>query len=237
MKAPVYLRDTSGKLLIPPTALTLDPANSVPDRIVDSFTVNDDRTNMVLSTSKGPVAVRLLDHVTIKINVLDSRSHLPPVKLELVSMFGTVIVILGSIFIDADADVNFRGAGPDAQPSEGPVGTPAGNSTSGQQSNTSRIDIKAELIKAKRAANAPKALVRTEYSQTLDTQSFYVLAEQMQHLSIEDVKLVKKVPPVTSLKNFKGRKAFKFVSFFRQHRHAFPHIFSPIISNNTERMN
>jgi hypothetical protein len=76
--------------MIPPTALTLDPSNSKHvDRVVDGFTVDEERTQMTLSTSKGAVAVKLLDHVMIKINVLESRSHLPPVKLELISLFGT----------------------------------------------------------------------------------------------------------------------------------------------------
>ena len=76
IRGTVYLRDKEGHLLIPSNALSLMPKQYQSKITVSKFNMDElDGQQMILHTSLGPLAVRVFDHLTVKITVIESRSH------------------------------------------------------------------------------------------------------------------------------------------------------------------
>lgn len=78
IKGPVYLKDKLGDLLF--------PMNAIPNTIINSYTVDQLNQKIILQTDKGPQELTLFDHITVKVIVQESRSHMASLKLELVKI-------------------------------------------------------------------------------------------------------------------------------------------------------
>jgi len=79
------LKDKDGQLIIPDNCLSLNPNEYESSLKVLDINLNDERNKMGLRTTGGKTFwVELFDHVTVKIYAGESRSHLPPIKFELI---------------------------------------------------------------------------------------------------------------------------------------------------------
>eukprot|EP01127_Copromyxa_protea_P024073 TRINITY_DN9317_c0_g1_i1.p1 TRINITY_DN9317_c0_g1~~TRINITY_DN9317_c0_g1_i1.p1 ORF type:complete len:1117 (-),score=227.07 TRINITY_DN9317_c0_g1_i1:39-3254(-) len=88
LKTTIWLRDREGDLVLPPNAFSLNPNEYKSEIKVIDFEVHPSRTKIIFKTNYGPAELRLFNHITVKIHVVDSRSHMPQLKIDLLH-FGT----------------------------------------------------------------------------------------------------------------------------------------------------
>jgi len=84
LKEPVYFKNSSGELTLPENVLSQSPETYKSDVKVLGAEVSEDRSKLILTTSKGTLPINVLEHVTIRIKVVESRAHLASIRVELV---------------------------------------------------------------------------------------------------------------------------------------------------------
>eukprot|EP01117_Protostelium_nocturnum_P010562 TRINITY_DN3799_c0_g1_i5.p2 TRINITY_DN3799_c0_g1~~TRINITY_DN3799_c0_g1_i5.p2 ORF type:complete len:1114 (-),score=421.54 TRINITY_DN3799_c0_g1_i5:5440-8781(-) len=84
MKGTIHLRDKEGNLKFPKDCLSLNSKKYKSAMQVNDFEYEEANQQIVLKTTNGPLSVRLFDHITVRIEVKESRAHSPNIRLELV---------------------------------------------------------------------------------------------------------------------------------------------------------
>ncbi|PRP88289.1 DIS3-like exonuclease 1-like [Planoprotostelium fungivorum] len=84
IKGTIHFRDRDGNLQLPKNCFSPDTKKQRGDLQLANIEYEEDQQQLILSTNRGPLSVRLFDHVTTRIEVQESRAHLPTVQLSLV---------------------------------------------------------------------------------------------------------------------------------------------------------
>lgn len=82
MRATLRFRNKEGKLLFPPLAATAEATPSP----VTAVTADPEAHSLAITTDAGAIQLGLFDRLRVQIQVSETRSHLPALRVSLVSI-------------------------------------------------------------------------------------------------------------------------------------------------------